>query len=74
MSTTIPVYPKEDPEYRKKIMDRFLQLVKNTRWEEECSVPKKSRGRKPKPSVRIEAVPRSEGEARVVGRKYNWFN
>ena len=74
MNNISPVYPKEDPEYRKKVMERFLQSVKNTRWDDDCNTPRKSRGRKPKPSVRIETKPRSESEARVVGQKYNWFN
>lgn len=75
MNNIPPVYPKEDPEYRKKVMERFLQSVKNTRWDDDCNTPRKSRGRKPKPSVRIETKPRSESEARAAGKqKYNWLD
>lgn len=68
-----PVYPKEDPEYRKVIMERFIQLVKNTRWIDDNEYQGKKRGRKPKKSTRIDSVPRSEGEANAVGKKY-FFN
>lgn len=60
-----PVYPKENLEYRERVLDRFRKLVKDTRWdtrEDKILL----RGRKPKQSVRIETKPRSS-------EKYNWL-
>ena len=69
MSTTAPIYPKEDPNYRREIMERFIQQVKNTRWETSEAVSRTPK-RKGKQSTRVEAVPRSEREARAVGQSY----
>lgn len=46
-----PVYPKEDPEFRKRIREDFYRKVKNTNWEAvgEDEYQGKPRGRKPKP-------------------------
>lgn len=48
---TKPVYPKTDPEYRKRILDNFYTRVKNMDWEAkgEDEYQGKPRGRKPKP-------------------------
>lgn len=53
-----PVYPKEDPEYRKRIMDKFYQQVKNTNWKEiDNGIKEKSKkGRKSKPIIKPKAV------------------
>ena len=29
-----PVYPKDDPGYRKRVMEKFYKQVKDTKWEE----------------------------------------
>jgi hypothetical protein len=43
-----PVYPKQDPEYRKQVMERFYKQVKNTNWRFDGEYKGKPRGRKPK--------------------------
>jgi hypothetical protein len=76
-----PVYPKEDPEYRKKVLEDFYKRVRNTNWDtDECNTGK-PRGRKPKPMVRAEAKPRTPSEVQaslkqqsVKKQKYNWFD
>ena len=63
-----PVYPKQDPEYRKIVMERFYKLVKDTNWNDTCGEYQgKPRGRKAKIVGRIPAKPRQ-------GEKYNWFD
>lgn len=69
-----PVYPKENPERRKQVLQEFYSKIKSTRWEEEEDCPKKPRGRKAKPSTRVETKPRTQSEAKAAGQKYNWFN
>jgi hypothetical protein len=61
-----PVYPKENLEYRERVLERFRKLVKDTRWDTCEDRIQSSRGRKPKQSVRIETKPRSS-------EKYNWL-
>ena len=60
-----PVYPKENLEYREKVLERFRKLVRDTRWDT-CEDKISLRGRKPKQFVRIETKPRSS-------EKYNWL-
>jgi hypothetical protein len=60
-----PVYPKENPEYRERVLERFRKLVRDTRWDT-CEDKISLRGRKPKKFVRVEAKPRSS-------EKYNWL-
>jgi len=43
-----PVYPKEDPERRKQVMERFYKFCKEQKWTDDDK-PSKPRGRKPKP-------------------------
>ncbi len=38
-----PVYPKEDLEYKKKIMEQFYDRIKRTRWHDEEDLVKRSR-------------------------------
>ena len=34
-----PVYPKEDPEYRKKVLENFYRRIRNTNWDtNECII------------------------------------
>lgn len=62
-----PVYPKQDPEYRKRVMEQFYNSVRNTKWPTEEEKISKPRGRKAKIIERPKAQPRP-------GEKYNWFN
>jgi hypothetical protein len=62
-----PVYPKQDPEYRKRTMEQFYKSVRDTKWPTEEEKICKPRGRKPKVTKRIPAQPRP-------GEKYTWFN
>jgi hypothetical protein len=67
MNNITPVYPKENPEYRKRVMERLYKIVRETNWDSTCGEYQgKPRGRKAKPFVRIEAKPRES-------EKYNWF-
>jgi hypothetical protein len=48
----------------------FLEKVKKWKWDEpkeQCSAKK---GRKPKPSARIESIPRTEGEKLAFKNKF----
>ena len=40
MNKIEPVYPKPNPEARKKVLEDFYRKVKNTRWEEVDDSPK----------------------------------
>jgi hypothetical protein len=62
-----PVYPKQDPEYRKRVMEHFYKQVRETKWSDPEERPSKPRGRKAKIVERIPARPRPS-------EKYNWFN
>ena len=44
-----PIYPKEDPEYRNKILQDFYRKIKNTNWGKEEEETRSTRGRKPSP-------------------------
>jgi len=63
-----PVYPKQDPEYRKRTMEQFYKQVRETNWSDMSGEYQgKPRGRKAKTTERIPAKPRPT-------EKYNWFN
>jgi hypothetical protein len=64
-----PTYPRPNLEYAKITYDQFLKRVRNTKWEDTEDYKYTSRGRKPKPYVRPESRPRSEGEKQV----YDWL-
>ena len=75
-----PVYPKENPEYRQRVLERFYKTVRETNWGADEERVCKPRGRKPKQFVRIESKPRSESERQaalkqtlVKQSKYNWL-
>ena len=59
-------------DYMQRVRERFYKQVRETNWgiteERVC----KARGRKPKPVVRYEAVPRTSFEKASSG-KYNWI-
>ena len=71
-----PVYPKEDPEYRKRVLQNFYNKVKNTDWgKDDIRTSTPSRGRKPAPAKeRIESRPRTAGEKSASQQGYNWFD
>ena len=62
----MPVYPKENPEYRQKVLKSFYKQVQETNWgiadEHIC----KARGRKAKPRVIAEQTLRSRKEYKQV--------
>jgi hypothetical protein len=64
-----PVYPKPNPEYDAWRKARFLEQIKNTRWDacDPNEYQGKPRGRKAKFIERPKAKPRPS-------EKYNWFN
>ena len=64
-----PVYPKEDPVYRKSIMDQFYKKVRETKWDCDYDEDKPKRGRQKKNKFkgRPDAKPREN-------EKYNWLN
>jgi hypothetical protein len=61
-----PVYPKDDLEYRKRVMEKFYKQLKDTKWEDPEEKTCKKKGRKSQKIYRPEAKPR-------LGEKYNWF-
>ena len=70
-----PIYPKENPEYRQKVLERFYKTVRETNWGADEERSSKPRGRKPKEVVRYESAPRSEGERRAMqSNKSKFFN
>jgi hypothetical protein len=76
-----PVYPKEDPEYRKRVMEQFYKKVRETNWDSTYGEYQgKPRGRKAKQTTRIESKPRTLGERQALEKqsqkkqnKYNWL-
>ena len=63
-----PIYPKQDPEYRKRVMEQFYKKVRETNWNDSCGEYQgKPRGRKAKFIERPKAKLRQ-------GERYNWFD
>ena len=71
-----PVYPKDDPEYRKRIMEAFYKTVRDTNWgaSDESEYQGKPRGRKAKVMERVESKPRTKGEMDAYKNKFFNFN
>lgn len=68
MTKIAPVYPKQDPEYRKRVMEQFYKKVRETNWNDTCGEYQgKPKGRKAK----IIEKPKSQLRP---GEGYNWFN
>jgi len=69
-----PVYPKDDPEYRKRIMEAFYKTVRDTNWgvADENEYQGKPRGRKAKVKERPAAKPRTKSEQQVVNKFFNY--
>jgi len=66
-----PVYPKPNPEARKKVLEDFYRKVRNTRWEEVDETPKCRKGRKPKEQPK--AIVDMNKSRNKFKNKYNWF-
>ena len=64
-----PVYPKQDPEYRKRVMEQFYKSVSNTKWDtpDPDEYQGKPRGRKTK------FVERPKAQLRP-GERYDWLD
>jgi hypothetical protein len=70
-----PVYPKTDPEYKKRIMEQFYKKVRETNWGyDENEYQGKPRGRKPKVTTRIETKPRTKSEEKAFTNKFFNYN
>ena len=71
-----PVYPKDDPEYRKRIMEAFYKTVRDTNWgaSDESEYQGKPRGRKAKVVARVEAKPRTKSEEKLFTNKFFNYN
>jgi hypothetical protein len=70
-----PVYPKTDPEYRKRVMDGFYKKVRETNWGyDDSEYQGKPRGRKAKVVARVEAKPRTKSEEKLFTNKFFNYN
>ncbi len=69
-----PVYPKDNPEYRKMVLEAFYKKVRETNWgaTDEDEYQGKPRGRKAKVKERIESKPRTKSEQAVVNKFFNY--
>ncbi len=69
-----PVYPKDDPEYRKRIMEAFYKTVRETNWgaTDDNEYQGKPRGRKAKVIERVESKPRTKNEAQAINKFFNY--
>ena len=61
-----PVYPKQDPEYRTRVLKQFYKQVTDTKWPDEDEKTGRPRGRKAK------MVEKPKAKLRP-GEGYNWF-
>ena len=59
-------------DYMQRVRERFYKQVRETNWGAPEERVYKARGRKLKPVVRYEAVPRTLFEKSAAG-KYNWI-
>jgi hypothetical protein len=59
-------------DYMQRVRERFYKQVRETNWGAPEERVCKARGRKPKPVVRYESVPRTAFEKAAMG-KYNWI-
>ena len=63
-----PVYPKQDPEYKKRVMEEFYKKVRETNWNDTYGEYQgKPRGRKPQFKERPKAKLRT-------GERYDWLD
>jgi hypothetical protein len=68
-----PVYPKEDPEYRKRVLQNFYNKVKNTDWGKDEIKTSAPRGRKPAPPPKP-MVDMEKQRNKNMAQKYDWFD
>ena len=61
-----PVYPKQDPEYRARVLKQFYKHVTDTKWPDDEEKTGRPRGRKAKMIEKPKAKLRP-------GEGYNWF-
>jgi hypothetical protein len=68
-----PVYPKDNPEYRKMVLEAFYKKVRETNWgvTDEDEYQGKPRGRKAKVKERPESKPFVKNE-QVVNKFFNY--
>jgi hypothetical protein len=68
-----PVYPKDNPEYRKMVLEAFYKKVRETNWgvTDEDEYQGKPRGRKAKVRERPESKPFVKNE-QVVNKFFNY--
>jgi len=69
----MPVYPKENPEHRQKVLERFYKTVRETNWGADEERVCKPRGRKAKPRVIAEQTLRSKKEIKQL-QPIKFFN
>jgi hypothetical protein len=71
----LPIYPKTDPDYKKRVMEQFYKKVKDTNWSyDENGYQGKPRGRKVKVITRIETKPRTKSEEQALTNKFFNYN
>ena len=68
-----PVYPKENPEYRKLVLEAFYKKVRETNWgaTDEDEYQGKTRGRKAKVKERLESKPFVKNE-QVINKFFKY--
>jgi hypothetical protein len=68
-----PVYPKDNPEYRKMVLEAFYKKVRETNWgaTDEDEYQGKTRGRKAKVKERPESKPFVKNE-QVINKFFNY--
>jgi hypothetical protein len=68
-----PVYPKDNPEYRKMVLEAFYKKVRETNWgaTDEDEYQGKPRGRKAKVKERPPSKPFVKNE-QVVNKFFNY--
>jgi len=68
-----PVYPKDNPEYRKMVLEAFYKKVRETNWgaTDEDEYQGKPRGRKTKVKERPESKPFVKNE-QVINKFFNY--
>ena len=70
-----PVYPKSNPEHRKRVMEEFYKKVKETNWGyDPDGYQGKPRGRKAKVVTRVETKPRTKSEEQAFTNKFFNYN
>jgi hypothetical protein len=68
-----PVYPKDNPEYRKMVLEAFYKKVRETNWgaTDEDAYQGKPRGRKAKVKERPESKPFIKNE-QVINKFFKY--